>query len=165
MSELPDGKIDSETSNPDETLARAYVDGAAGEGRPGENATQLQQPTKGKPLVMLMLEADPALAEVCVEAIRSAMTANQMYYSKTAKEWTKEPDGRTRLAGAQVYLQYIVGLPLQRIHAQTVTTSNDPRALEVLLEKSPAMLEAVERTIVRLRAKAAEGMKRARPTE
>lgn len=145
--------VDSSQEQPEKPLrgrARAHV-AETGAGRTptgGETATLLQR-LPGRSLIMRLLEDDSEIAPLAVAAIKAGLSANQMFYDKRAKAWSAEPDARTRLAAAQLVLQYMEGLPLQRIESKSMSYDATPRMLDQL---TPATIEAMERAIARSRA-------------
>lgn len=142
------GNVETEESS----RARAHVEivGGPGEGGAVATAPQLQQRRAGDRIIAA-LEADEEIARLVVEAAKAALTASTPYYNKHEKKWELEPDGRTRLQGAEFVMRQLVGLPLQRIEAKTMhATATVPPA--EMLKKSPALREAMKRMLAQAEA-------------
>src|SRR5256885_15262327 len=113
-------KVDSSVKNVEQDRARTIAESGPGvEVVPAvENAPQLQI---GASALMEAFQNDPELVPLTMEAVKASLRANQMYYDKHTKEWVAEPDARTRLTAAQFVFNNLVGLPLQRIEAKSVS--------------------------------------------
>lgn len=147
-------EVDKSGPQSEVSLARAHVNVPAPVCQVVENASQLQKRRGGSAIMRALLD-DPEIVPLALAALKAALSSNQMYYNKSLKAWEAEPDARTRLAAAQVCLQYLEGLPLQRIESKSITADVSGQGAEVVLKNSPAAREALRRMLDRAEKDAA----------
>ena len=89
-----------------------------------------------------------AIAKV-ISPQRIAEAINEMLHAKRElKNGTILPDTRAQEAGVKFYLQYMIGLPVQRVEQVTVNVDADAEAgLSERLTKSPALRLSLKRAI------------------
>jgi hypothetical protein len=142
-------------------LASRARDGGPGVAQGVEIETQSQVALQPNPsssqAVMVLLESDPELATLVVDAIKDGLRAMGKHWDKDLKNWAYEIDSRTRLQSAQLALHYLVGLPVQR--NVNVNINQGPKQqvpYEEMLKRSPALREAAKRAIARAEEKGVE---------
>lgn len=132
-----------------------------------EETTQLA-PAAGSGIGKILaaeLVQDPAFIGHLKSAYMDALTAEQFFYDKGAKEWRGEPDYKTRLAAANSIMAHMEGDPIKRIIHQRMDGPTPADALETALE-SPALVDAMELAVQKARnkqRKAARLEKKAEP--
>lgn len=89
-----------------------------------------------------------AIAKV-ISPQRIAEAINEMLSAKRElKNGTILPDTRAQEAGVKFYLQYMIGLPVQRVEQVNVNIDADAEAgLTDRLAKSPALRQSLKRAI------------------
>jgi len=89
-----------------------------------------------------------AIAQV-ISPQRIAEAINEMLSAKRElKNGTVLPDTRAQEAGVKFYLQYMIGLPVQRVEQVNVNIDADAEAgLTDRLTKSPALRQSLKRAI------------------
>lgn len=154
MSDLPQEKVIEvdATSTPSEPRARADIGAPA---TPGGAEIASQSQKRGVPsgarAIMAIFEADPELAPLVLDAIKTGLRAETSRWDHGAKAWVTEVDAKTRLVAAQMVLNYTVGLPLVRSQAVNVnvSSSDTSKNYDELMVKSPAMRAAARRQLER----------------
>lgn len=84
--------------------------------------------------------------EAIAQAVASALQAETVTREGTV------PDFRTRLEASKIYLNYLVGLPVQRQEIVHQAVRNDQESMDRLLA-SPAAVAALEKMVVEAKAK------------
>lgn len=100
-----------------------------------------------KAVALLGTQIDPEEVVGVVQEMLGATRVNVRKTKEGGLEEKREPDWLTRKMGVQLYMDYVVGKPVQRV---AVAHSNLPESEEDALNtilSSPASLEALIRTI------------------
>ena len=84
--------------------------------------------------------------EAPAERIITAL-ANALEADVAAKDGTRAPDHRTRVAAAQLLLNYRIGRPNERPPVKEPETGQQSESLEEKLKRSPALREMYQRMI------------------
>lgn len=109
---------------------------------------QIEPAPSGARAIMLALESDPEFVPLVAQAIKDGLRSMSRHWDKDAKGWVYEIDTRGRLASAQMYLQYVVGLPVARVEMKSISVQKPMDSFDVL-RRSPAAREAARRALER----------------
>lgn len=158
MPQVSDGSVDGGAINGEASRARATLSPGGGGGPEaspgGEDAPQLQQPDAA----IVLLEGfknSVGTAKKVFAAIEEALDAVRPVWNAGTQSFVDQPDYRTRLAAVELYLAHTVGLPVQRNENLNINASaNGPKVER--RPATPAMLEALERKLARVRKEVAE---------
>lgn len=123
----------------------------------GENvdARSQQQNQDAAQVVLRRLKEGGALGLKALEQMEAALEATRSVWDAKTKDFKEVPDHRTRLAACELYLAHTVGLPVQRNENLNINASaNGPKVER--RPATPAMLEALERRLVKMRKELAE---------
>lgn len=109
----------------------------------------------GKKLADALL-AEPDFIGMLKAAFMEALEAKQWFYDKHAKEWTSEPDYKTRLAAGQAILANLEGEPIKRVMVAQGGRKPDSDAKTVeRIASSPALQASLQAKLSRAKGKGA----------
>lgn len=110
----------------------------------------------GKKLADALL-AEPDFIELLKAAFMEALEAKQWFYDKRAKEWTSEPDYKTRLAAGQAILANLEGEPIKRVMVAQGGGKKKESDAKVIqrIASSPALQAALQAKLTSARGQGA----------
>lgn len=145
MDHSPQGRPEIGPQNDVPSVARATLP-PGDSSIPGETGAQF---------VVSGLRTNPRLANKVLREIENAVEATRPVWDSSKKSFIEKPDFKTRLAACELFLSYCVGLPVQRNENLNITAPNTAAVgYEEMLRKSPALRQAMRRSVDRAEAEA-----------
>src|SRR5688572_13565136 len=108
------------------------------------------------PADMNLLLAHPEAKVLATAAVLRSLAATKYYFDRATNQMVYTPDYATQLAAAKLIFERTEGLPVQmNLNVNATAQAQKNLATEEMLEKSPAMQEALARALARVKAKRA----------